>query len=165
MRWRFSTGKAAEQEARVAARLRAGSKFYRFLWEVREELFDDEFQDELVAVYHPRGQTPCPPALLAMVNILQRYGKVGDRAAVEEAEHDQRWQLVLGTLGSDAAPFGQGTLVRFRERMIDHDLDKRLVERTIELAKRTKKFGWKNLKAMLDSSPFEGAGRVEDTGT
>lgn len=163
MRWRFSTGKAAEEEARVAARLRAGSKFYRFLWEVREELFDDEFQDELAAVYRPRGQAPCPPALLAMVNILQRYGKLGDRAAVEEAENDQRWQLVLGTLGSDAAPFGQGTLVRFRERMMEHDLDKRLVERTIELAKRTKKFGWKNLKAMLDSSPFEGAGRVEDT--
>lgn len=163
MRWEFSTGKAAEREARVASRLRAGSAFYRFLWEVREELFDDAFQEELAAVYEPRGQAPCPPALLAMVNILQRYEGLGDRAAVEEAENDKRWQLVLGTLGRDSAPFGQGTIFRFRERMIAHDLDKRLVERTIELAKRTKKFGWKNLKAMLDSSPFEGAGRVEDT--
>jgi len=98
-----------------------------------------------------------------MVNILQRYEGLGDRAAVEEAEYDKRWQLVLGTLGQHSAPFGQGTIFRFRQRMIEHDLDKRLVERTIELAKRTKKFGWKNLKVMLDSSPFEGAGRVEDT--
>lgn len=163
MRWKFSTGRAAEREARVAARLRAGSKFYRFLWEVREELFDDAFQDELAAICRPRGQDPCPPALLAMVNILQRYEGLGDRAAVEEAENDKRWQLVLGTLGEDSAPFGQGSIFRFRERMIEHDLDKRLVARTIELAKRTKKFGWKNLKAMLDSSPLDGAGRVEDT--
>lgn len=39
-----------------------------------------------------------------MVNILQRYGKLGDRAAVEEAEHDKRWQLVLGTLQPSKRP-------------------------------------------------------------
>ena len=163
MRWEFPSGEQAAAEERVASRLRAGSKFFRFLWEVREELFDESFQLELMAVYEPRGQSPCPPALLAMVNILQRYEGLGDRAAVEEAENDRRWQLVLGTLGEEKAPFGQGSIFRFRERMIAHNLDKRLVERTIELAKTTRKFGWRNLKVMLDSSPLEGAGRVEDT--
>jgi len=47
--------------------------------------------------------------------------------------------------------------------MIANDLDKKLVDRTIELAKRTGKFGWKKLRVALDSSPLEGAGRVEDT--
>jgi hypothetical protein len=163
MRWKFSTGSQQKAEERVAAKLRAASKFYRFLFEVRAELFDDEFQDALIAAYDPRGQEPCPPALLAMVNLLQRYSGCGDRDAVDAAENDRRWQLVLGTVGSDEAPFGQGSLVRFRARMTAHDLDKRLVDRTIELAKRTKKFGWTNLKVMLDSSPLEGAGRVEDT--
>ena len=163
MRWKFSSGSERKAEERVAAKLRAASKFYRFLFEVRGELFDDEFQDTLIAAYDPRGQEPCPPALLAMVNLLQRYRGCGDRDAVDAAENDRRWQLVLGVLGSDEAPFGQGSLVRFRERMAAHDLDKKLVARTIEIAKRTKKFGWKNLKVALDSSPLEGAGRVEDT--
>jgi hypothetical protein len=163
MRWIFPTGEERDAEKRVAGKLRAADKFYRFLFEVREELFDDEFQAALAAVYEPRGQEPCPPALLAMVNLLQRYEGLGDRDAVSAAENDRRWQLVLGHLGDDRAPFGQGSLVRFRGKMTAHNLDKKLVDRTIEIARRTKKFGWKNLKVMFDSSPLDGAGRVEDT--
>jgi hypothetical protein len=33
-------------------------------------------------------------------------------------ERSEGVQLVLGTLGQDQAPFGQGTLVRFRMRAI-----------------------------------------------
>jgi hypothetical protein len=163
MKWNFPTGQKRDAEQRVVSKLRAADKFYKFLFEIREELFDEEFQTTLIAAYDPRGQEPCPPALLAMVNLLQRYEGIGDRDAVSAAENDRRWQLVLGHLGDDDAPFGQGSIVRFREKMTAHDLDKKLVERTIEIAKRTKKFGWKNLKAVLDSSPLEGAGRVEGT--
>lgn len=46
-------------------------------------------------------------------------------------------------------------------------MDNRLVERTSELARRTKAFDWrklpKDLRLAVDSSPLEGAGRVEDT--
>src|SRR5687767_10239999 len=56
-----------------------------------------------------------------------------------------------------------GDALRFRMRMIAHDLDKKLVERTVDLAKSTRKFGWKSLRVALDSSPLEGSGRVEDT--
>jgi hypothetical protein len=76
---------------------------------------------------------------------------------------DLRWQLVLGTVGRTKAPFGQGTLVRFRARLIEHDLDQRLIDRTVELAKKTGKFGWQKLRAALDSSPLRGCGRVEDS--
>ena len=152
---------AAETE--VAENLRPASRFYRFLWEVRAELFDAEFQKELCASYEPRGQEPCPPALLAMVTLLQRYDGLSDADAVDAAENDLRWQLVLGTLGQKRASFGQGTLVRFRVRAIANDLDKKLVDKTIDLAKTTQKFGWKKLRLALDSSPLPGAGRVEDT--
>jgi hypothetical protein len=47
--------------------------------------------------------------------------------------------------------------------MIAHDLDRQLLPRTIELAKRAGKFGWQHLQAALDSSPLLGAGRIEDT--
>ena len=163
MRWKFSTGRRLAAEAAIAGKLRAASKFYRFLWEIRADLFDEEFQRELGAVYAPRGQQPCPPAMLAMVNLLQRYESLSDADAVDAAENDRRWQLVLGTVGDEQAPFGQGSLVRFRMRMIEHDLDRKLIDRTVELAKRTKKFGWQHLRAALDSSPLHGAGRVEDT--
>src|SRR5262249_39552620 len=119
--------------------------------------------DELIAAYQPRGQEPCAPAMLAMVMLLQRFDGVSDAGAVDEAENDQRWRLVLGTLDQDRAPFGQGSLVRFRTKAIEHDLDKKLVARTVELAKRTKKYSWKRLKVVLDSAPLEGAGRVDDT--
>jgi IS5 family transposase len=161
MHWRPSADRR-EEEA-VAKRLRNSSKFYRFLWEVRGELFDAALEKRLIECYAPRGQAPCPPALLAMVMLLQRYDGVSDADAVDAAENDRRWQLVLGTLGSDVSPFGQGSLVRFRTRMIAHDLDKLLVERTVALAKKTKKFGWQRLRVALDSSPLAGAGRVEDT--
>jgi hypothetical protein len=161
MRW--TPPRESARERRVADKLRAASRFYRFLWEVREELFADDFEEELIASYRPRGQDPCPPALLAMAMLLQRYDGLSDCDAVEAAEHDRRWQLVLGTLGQEKAPFGQGTLVRFRMRMMAHDLDKKLVDRTVELAKKSGKFGWKKLRIAIDSSPLQGAGRVEDT--
>ena len=160
MKWVRNVTAAAEK---VATGLRPASKFYGFLWEIRDDLFAEGFEEELMATYEPRGQEPCPPALLAMVLLLQRYDGLSDADAVDAAENDRRWQLVLNTLGDHKAPFGQGTLVRFRLRMIANDLDKKLVERTIELAKRTNKFGWKKLRVALDSSPFHGQGRVEDT--
>ena len=61
------------------------------------------------------------------------------------------------------APFAKGTLVGFRKRLIECDLDRALVERTVALAARTGGFGARALRAALDSSPLWGAGRVEDT--
>lgn len=160
MRWKTTTN---AREKAVADGLRRASKFFVFLWSIREELFADAFQDELIAAYDPRGQEPCPPAILCMANLLQRYTGISDADAVDAAENDRRWQLVLGTLGKKKAPFGQGTLVRFRDRSIGHDLDQKLVDRTVTLAKKSKKFDWRKLRVIFDSSPLEGAGRVEDT--
>jgi hypothetical protein len=162
LRWTCPTALSAD-EAAVAEMLHRIGKFYVFLREIRAELFDDAFQAELAAIYQPRGTAPVPPALLAMVMLLQAYDQVGDAAAVVTARLDQRWQLVLGCLGTRKAPFSQGVLVKFRARMIAHDLDRRLLERTVALAKRTGRFGWQKLQAALDSSPLRGAGRIEDT--
>ncbi len=53
--------------------------------------------------------------------------------------------------------------MRFRQALIIHQLDRRLIERTVELAQNTKKFGSRQLRAALDSSPLWGAAKVEDT--
>ena len=49
---------------------------------------------------------------------------------------DRRWQLVLDCMNAEEPPFSKGTLVGFRKRLIERDLDRRLVERTVELAAR-----------------------------
>jgi transposase len=69
----------------------------------------------------------------------------------------------LDCLETSESPFSKGTLVAFRQRLIEKGLDRRLIERTIELAERSKAFGARALRAALDSSPLWGAGRVEDS--
>ena len=76
---------------------------------------------------------------------------------------DRRWQLVLDCLDCDTPPFSKGTLVAFRQRLIAQQLDRRLLERTVEIAAASGAFGPRQLRAALDSSPLWGAGRVEDT--
>lgn len=78
----------------------------------------------MVKLGTPPRANPLKQALLSMVLLLQRYEGLSDADAVEAAENDRRWKLVLGVLGQDSAPFGQGSLVRFRVRMVAHDLDR-----------------------------------------
>jgi len=163
MRWNVPADLDAE-ERRLAAFLAKKGKFYVFLRQIRHRLFDESLEQELERAYgKARGKAPLPAALLAMVTLLQAYTQVGDAEAVETAAMDRRWQFVLGCLGATKAPFSQGALVDFRRRMIEHDLDQRLLDRTVELAKETGLFGWKNLRLALDSSPLIGAGKVQDS--
>src|SRR5205823_9770507 len=141
------------------------AKLFVFLRLHRHTLFDAAFQAELGALYKdsPLGHPPVPPAQLALATILQAYTGVSDDEVIEATVMDRRWQLALDCLDAEHAPFSKGTLVMFRQRLIAHDLDRRLIERTIELAAQTKEIGSRQLRAALDSSPVWGAGRVEDT--
>jgi hypothetical protein len=152
-------------EKLVMKRLVRTGRLFAFLRTHRHELFDEAFQDELGTMYSdmPRGTAPKPPALLAMVTLLQAYEGKSDADAVEEAVFDRRWQMVLDCIGMEGPIFSQGVLVDFRRRLLEHDMDRRLIERTVELARRTRAFGDKALRVALDSAPLWGAGRVEDT--
>jgi transposase len=151
-------------EAAIARRIRRG-KLFVFLREHRHELFDEAFQAELAATYvaSPRGQPPIPPAQMALATLLQAYVGCSDDEVIEATTMDRRWQLVLDCLDADEPPFSKGTLVAFRQRLIAADLDRRLIERTVELAEQRGEVGSRQLRAALDSSPLWGAGRVEDT--
>src|SRR6266496_2873841 len=167
-RWRPSQ-EATRQEQFILKRLEKKRKLFGFLRKHRHEIFSDEFQAELEAMYRDTGagKEPVPPALLAMALVLQGYLGMSDSDAVEATVLDLRWQLVLDCLGASEPPYSQGALQAFRERLIAHDMDRRLLERTVELARATKEFDWKKLpktlRVAIDSSPLEGAGRVEDT--
>lgn len=141
------------------------AKLFVFLRQIRDELCDVSFQAELATLYadSPKGQPPVPPAQLALATILQAYTGVSDDEVLEATVMDRRWQLVLDCHDAATPPFSKGTLVAFRTRLIAQDLDRRLIERTIELAAVRGGFSPRALRAALDSSPLWGAGRVEDT--
>jgi len=153
------------EEHKIAARTRKARKFFVFLREHRHELLDAACQDTLTATYSaaPSGKAPVAAGLLALATLLQAYCHVGDRDAVELTVMDKRWQMVLDCLGAEQPPLSQSTLWNFRMRLMAHNLDKILLERTVTLAEQTGGFGARQLRVALDSTPLFGAGRVEDT--
>jgi hypothetical protein len=158
-----------DEEKQLLKRLRRNKRLFAFLRQHRQELFDETFQAELESMYRDTGagKEPVMPAMMAMAVLLQEYAGVSDAEAVELTVMDKRWQLVLGRLGESTPAFSQGAFWDFRERLIRHDMDRRLLERTRELARKTKEFDWRKVPARvrvaMDSSPLVGAGRVEDT--
>jgi Transposase DDE domain/Transposase domain (DUF772) len=141
------------------------AKLFIFLRRHRHHIFTTEFQVELAGIFKdsPQGQPPVAPAMLALALLLQAYTGVSDDEVIEATLMDRRWQLALDCLEAEEPPFSKGTLVAFRTRLIEHQMDRRLLERTVEIAAASKAFGPRNLRAALDSSPLWGAGRVEDT--
>lgn len=119
------------QEEFLLKRLHRTRKLFGFLRRHRHELFDDEFQTELESMYRNTGagEDPVPPALLAMVMLLQSCLGTSDAEAVELAVVDLRWQMVLGCLGAAEPLFSQRALSGFRERLMAHDKDRRLLQR------------------------------------
>ena len=157
------------QEQLLLKRLDRVRKLLAFLRVHRHELFDDGFQDELATMYRTTGagRAARPPAMMAMATLVQGYLGISDAEMIELTVVDLRVQMVLGCLGAERPPFSQGALQEFRERLIGADLDRRVLERTVELAKATQAFDPrklpKSLRVAIDSSPLEGVGRVEDT--
>src|SRR3954471_21554451 len=141
----------SRREQFILGRLKRNGKLYAFLRQHRDRLFDDAFQRELETMYRDNGagKDPHPPALMAMVVLLQSYAGASDATAVELSLLDLRWQMVLDCLGAVEPVFSQGALFDFRELLIAADLDHRVLERTRELAFETKAFDPKKLPKTL----------------
>ena len=84
---------------------------------------------------------------------------------------DLRWQMVLDCLGAVTPPFSQGALQMFRERMVAHEMDGTLLEKTVTLVRSgslTEGEGCsmsKALRAAIDSRPFAGPGGLRTRST
>ena len=139
------------QEQFLLKRLDRVRKLLGFLRVHRHELFDDAFQDELASMYRTTGagKDALPPAMMAMAMLVQGYLGISDAEMVELTVVDLRVQMVLGCLGAEQPAFSQGALQEFRDRLIGADLDRRVLERTVELAKRTKAFDPRKLPKTL----------------
>jgi hypothetical protein len=158
-----------KREQLLQKRGKVVKKLFAFLREQRRVIFSDTFQDELATMYRDTGEgvAPIAPAIMAMAVLLQAYVQSSDAETVELTILDLRWQMVLDCLGSEEPLFSQGAFFDFRQRLIKFDMDRRLLERTIEVAKESKGFDWKklpkDLRVGMDSRPLVGNGKVEDT--
>lgn len=159
----------SKQETLIVAHLKRVRTLLVFLRVHRHEIINDSFQDELAALYRGTGagRAPVAPGLMAMATVVQGYLNVSDAEMVRLTALDASVQMVLGGVGSMESLFSQGAFADFRQRFVRADMDRRLLERTIEVARQTKAFDWKklpkNLRVAMDSAPLEGAARVEDT--
>jgi hypothetical protein len=161
----------SKQEKLIMKRLNRVRALFGFLRFNRHVIFDAAFQEQLDGMYRQTGagDEPRPPAMMCMVLLLQGYVGASDAEAVELAVMDLRWQMVLDCLGASEPPFSQGALQAFRERVVAHQMDRALLERTVALVRDgvvSKAEGQALTKAVrvaIDSRPLVGAGRVEDT--
>ena len=128
----------SETEALIIKRIKR-AKLFTFLRLNRSFIFNDEFQEELATIFKDStvGQGPVPPAQIALAIILQAYLGISDDEVIEEMLMDQRWQLVLDCLNCETPPFSKATFVRFRKGLIKKELDQRLIDRTVEIAKHS----------------------------
>jgi transposase len=122
----------------------------------RDERLSEDFQAELAGLDtdRPKGQPPVVPAQLALALIGQAYTGASDDEVIEATVMDRRWRLVLDCLDAEQPPFAKGTLFNFRTRLIQANLDRRLVERTVAVA--WSPAAGRQLRAALDSSPLWG---------
>src|SRR5471032_1553672 len=127
------------QERFLLKRLGRTRRLFAFLRLYRRQIFNDGMQSELESMYRGSGagKSPVAPGLMAMETLLQGYAGCSDAEAVELTVVDLRWQMVLDVLGSGEPAFSQGTLQEFRQRLIKTDMDRRILERTAEVARET----------------------------
>jgi hypothetical protein len=157
------------REETICKRLKRVRKLLVFLRKHRHEIFNDAIQAELISMYRGTGagKDPIAPALMAMATIVQDYLAVSDAAIVELSALDASVQMVLDHVGQQEPAFSQGAFSDFRGRLVRFDMDRRILERTVEIARETQEFDWRKLPGTLrvgiDSAPLEGVGRVEDT--
>lgn len=139
-------------------------RLFVFLRLHRHLIFDDEVVGKLHEMYGSGGRPAHDPVCLGLAMLLQVALDVADHEVPTLTAVDSRWRMVLGLLSApEASAFSQGTVFNYRERALTAGLAQILLRKTVEVARATKGFDHKRLRAIFDSSPLFGAGRVEDT--
>jgi transposase len=134
--------------------------FYGFLARQGSELFRD---DDFVSLYtQNNGRMSVPPSILAKALLLQSHDRVSDEEAADRARFDIRWKVALG-IGIDDAPFVKSTLQSFHARLVLHQAEQVLFQRSIDAAKGSGLLKSRKLKLALDTTPIFGRGAVKDT--
>ena len=145
---------AAFCEGRIAP-----DSVYALLHRECSALFPDEMFADLFAA---TGRRSVPPAIVAVVMVLQRLEGCSDREAADRFAFDARWKYAAGGLDFDYPGFVHTVLVDMRARLARSAKPGRIFEVTLEAAKAA---GLAGRRRVLDSTPLYDAVATMDTVT
>jgi transposase len=124
-------GPIPEETARIAGA--ANPKGTLAMW-LRDELGAIYTDEEFADVYPGRGQPALSPWRLAVMTLLQYVEDLTDRQAAEAVRERIDWKYLLGLELSDPG-FDASVLTEWRERLLAHGAEERLLERVLQLCR------------------------------
>ncbi len=148
-------------ETRVMRRhLVTKNSFYARLADHGHEIVTDE---DFAHLYSERkGRPSIPPSVMVRAMLCATHDHISSDAETSRRTRvDADWKAAMG-VDDEFTGIGATTFSLMRSRMVVHDADAELFEKTIEKAVAAGVFKGK-LTAIIDSSPVHGAGAVADT--
>ena len=134
--------------------------FYERLAEHGDEFVCDDDFAHLYA--REKGRPSIPPSVMVKALLCATHDRLSsDRETSRRTRVDSDWKAAMG-VDDFFEGIGATTFSLMRARMVLHDADAKLFERTIERAVAAGVFKGK-LTAIIDSSPVHGAGALADT--
>jgi transposase len=95
--------------------------------QMRDELGSIYTDDMFADLYPPDGQPAVRPWRLALVTMMQFAENLTDRQAADAVRDRIVWKYVLGLALTDAG-FDFSVLSEFRQRLVEHEADQRLLD-------------------------------------
>jgi hypothetical protein len=125
---------------------------------------DRLFRDEDFAAFYAAGvgRSSTPPALLALMTLLQHESGCSDLEAVARTGFDLRWAAVLRR-AAGVPLCAKSTFQLFRAHLILHEGVRVVFQQSLAEARRAGLLKGGALRIALDTKPILGRGAVEDT--
>jgi transposase len=136
------------------------NSFYARLADHGHEIVSDEDYAHLYS--ERKGRPSIPPSVMVRAMLCATHDHItSDAETSRRTRVDADWKAAMG-VDDDFTGIGATTFSLMRSRMVVHDADATLFEKTLEKAVAAGIFKGK-LTAIIDSSPVHGAGAVADT--
>ncbi len=133
--------------------------FYERLADHGHELISDQ---DFAHLYAPgKGRPSVPPSVVVRAMLCATHDRTSDAETSRRTRVDSDWKAAMG-VDDWFEGIGATTFSLMRARMVAHDADGALFQKTLERAVEAGIFK-QPLTAVIDSSPVHGAGAVAST--
>src|SRR6266508_790491 len=133
--------------------------FYERLADHGHEIVADS---DFAHCYSPdRGRPSIPPSVMMRTVLCATHDRTSDAETSRRSRVDADWKAAMG-VDDEFTGIGATTFSLFRARLVLHDAEKAVFEKTVERAVEARVLRG-TLTAIIDSSPVAGAGAVADT--
>ena len=133
--------------------------FYERLADHGHEVISDEDFAHLYA--EGKGRPSVPPSVMVRAMLCATHDRTSDAETSRRTRVDSDWKAAMG-VDDWSEGIGATTFSLMRARMVAHDADGALFQKTLERAVEKGIFK-EPLTAVIDSSPVHGAGAVAST--